>query len=213
MYQLTRVIVPSCLLALTACGGNAEGQPHGPATDDIATFAENVPDAPTMGTIGPVHYGFSPESLTRAEIQLELPPRFDSTVWATKLFSAERAPLLGGGSCRYGGSPAAQTCTAEKEDGLALALLERPIADYRGNFASGGIPASALRPDMLAGASGFCFTISAAGDGTDYCYYAVSERTLLVSRRFSERGAPDEPAFAEVLESLRIPPEPGERTS
>ena len=186
------------------------GQPETLATPEMAKFVELSPDVPTMGSIGSVRYGFAPERLTRAEIQIELPPRYSSSVWATKLFSAERAPLLGANSCHYGGA-GAQTCTAEREEGLALALLERPIADYRETFLGNGIPESALSRDTLAGATGFCFAAVVTGGGMDYCYYGVNERTLLVARRFSERGAPDDPALGEVLDNLHIPPEPGKR--
>ena len=189
-------------MMVTACGSQGT---TAVSPDTLMTSAgEPSPDVPTFGQLGPVRYGFAPQRLKRAEIELGLPPLFDESTWAMKFLPIDRAERLGRDECSYG-SEQAQTCTAEAERGLALALLERPIADYRRGFLENGIPARALHTDSLNGASGFCFTSNDRGSGNDWCYYSVAERTLLVARRYAARGAPVDPDLGEVLNTLRIP--------
>lgn len=194
------------MILLAACGQDRSGEPR-PSTDQGAASSPAAPseDAPSIGHVGPIAYGFDPQRLTRAEIQLDLPPDYDTTVWATKLILVERAERLGEESCHYGASGRTQACTAQQEDGLALALLERPIADYRRSFVNAEIPEGDLTPEQLAGTSGFAFTAAAEGAGVNYSFFPVGERTLLVARRFSDGERPIDPAIGDVLETLRIP--------
>lgn len=206
MYQLKRLGVGLCLAALAACEDptaapvdELAAAPHTP----LATISRS--NVLTTGSLGPVTYGFAPELLTRAEIQLPLPPAYTMSVWATKLIPISRAAALGEDSCRYGQAEPLQTCTAEKEDGLTIALLERPLADYRAAFVRAG-SGEALQPATLAGSSGFAFLASTQDARATYGFYAVEDRTLLVARQSSGTGGRAlDAAFQEVLESLHLP--------
>ena len=194
-----------CLFLLAACGpaewDETEGTVRAGASGISAPLYE---DTPSLGNVGPVAYGFDPQRLIRAEIQLDLPPGYHSAIWATKLIRVDRAEKLGEDLCRYGESGRTQACTALQEDGLALALLERPIEVYRRSFIDAGIAENELVPRQLAGARGFAFTAKAEGAGITYGFYPVDERTLLVARRFSGGERPIDPAIGEVLETLQI---------
>ena len=159
-----------------------------------------------MGSIGPVQYSYPPQRLTRAEIQIEVPPDHKSSAWATKLVSVDSARLLGEKSCRYGGSHDAQVCSAEMEDGLAMALLDRPIGDYRRTFTQRPALGAKLEPATLARRQGFRYSVAAGKSAVIYAFYPVGERTLLLTRRFSQGGASLDPAIGQVLASLRFPP-------
>ena len=192
---------------LAACGQHGSGEGEHPPNHIAAGIAGSASgDTPSLGHVGPITYGFDPQRLTRAEIQLDVPPAYETAIWATKLIPVERADRLGEESCHYGESGLAQACTAHQEDGLALALLERPIAHYRQSFVEAGVSENELAPDELAGTSGFAFTATAEGSGISYGFFNVDERTLLVARRFSDGEQPIDPAIEQVLETLRVPP-------
>lgn len=210
MCQSSRVSILVCLALVTACG--AQDQPAGREHPDTAAD-ENVAalatppstDLETVGSIGRVVYAFAPERLTRAEIRLDLPPGYDTAVWATKLIPAARAAMLGEEQCRYGSSRLPQTCTAEAEDGLALALLDRPLADYRQKFGQAGLSEATLEPAALADARGFQFTAEDGGTVTTYGFYPAGERVLLVAVRAPTRTIRQDPDIERVLDSLQLP--------
>ena len=204
MYQL-RVFLVSCVAALAACGANRGEQATQDRAGSAAARASPVEDAPTTGSIGPVEYRFAPQRLTRAEIQIEVPPGYKSSAWATKLVPIERARALGEKSCRYGSSSDAQVCSAEMEDGLAMALLDRPIGDYRRAFTEESAQGAKLEPSTRARRQGFKYSVAAGTSAVIYAFYPVGERTLLLARRFSEGGAALDPALGQVLASLRFP--------
>ncbi len=199
-----------CLAFVTACGEQdrqSGAEPvDPPATRNVVQLATPPStDLETFGSIGPVVYAFAPGRLTRAEIQLDLPPAYTTTVWATKMIPVARAALLGEDQCRYGRSQVPQTCTAEAEDGLALALLDRPLADYRRQFVQAGLPELALKPAALADARGFEFTAENGGTVTSYGFYPAGERVLLVTLRGSANSVRNDPDIDRVLASLQLP--------
>ena len=203
MYQL-RVLIVLGVAALSAWGGN-KPEHETKAPGEAASHVTTVEDAPARGSVGPIEYSFAPQILTRTEIQIKVPPGFDHLAWATKLIPLGRASTLGEMSCRYGASGQVQLCSADREDGLAMALLERPIGDYRRQFANDSAQGSKLEPSTLAGHSGFKYSLATAASGVIYGFYPVGERTLLLARRFSAAGAAVDPAIGQVLMSLRFP--------
>lgn len=208
MHQFVRPI--TLILLATACAGCARGEGEAEAVAGekagIATLL--TADAPTLGNIGPVTYAFAPERLTRAEIELAVPPANEATAWATKLIPSGRAARLGERACRYGEQTREQVCTAEKEVGLAMALLERPLADYRRAFAEAGIGVEELAPVSLGGCRGFSFAAEAEGSSITYRFHPAGGRTLLIARQFAGSARQPDADLSAVLESLTLPERP-----
>jgi hypothetical protein len=207
MYQSLRVILPLCLVA-SACDdeGVSEAAQAGDAGGEMPFEAAEDVETDTPASIGPVSYRFAPDRLARAEIQLTVPPDHETRVWATKLIPSERANLLGEERCRYGTAESLQTCTAELEDGLALAMLEHPFAHYRGiqnEPAAAGDEAT--RPTVLAGTQGFELTELEDSVRLTYAFYPAGERTLLVTQRSSPGARSPDPAILDVLDSVQFP--------
>ncbi len=211
MHQSVRWILLPFLASLAAACEQGSGAAVAAADEGTGITALPTADAPSIGSIGPVRYDFAPERMTRAEIELAVPPAYEATIWATKLILNRRAALLGERDCRYdqsaGDDPSTreEICTAEQEDGLALALLERPLADYRAAFTEAGIEGRDLPPVSLAGCEGFSFAAEEEGADTVYRFLPVGERTLLIAQQFSDEEFEPDGALADVMDSLRLP--------
>ena len=172
------------------------------ATQENAAAREaGEPAFESVARVGPLRFGYDRTALTLAELQIEVPPGYDDPVWAVKLIPADRARLLGEEGCRYGQSGLEETCNARDEPGLVLALLERPLADYRQAFAAQDLN-DALAPARIDGAQGFSFTSQAEGSGVEYRFVAVDQRTLLVARRFSAGQQAGAEAIDAVIASV-----------
>ena len=197
------ILLLGCLLVPAAC--REEPAPAALADPPPANIAPSP--APTIGSIGPIEYRFDPQRVSRAELQLAIPPGFTTTVWGIKLIPADRASELGENRCRYGKVEKLQACTVEEEDGLAMALLERPIADYRAAFAEAGIHEADLQASVISDRQGFRFTTPERIARTTYGFYPAGERTLLLAKRFSPGREELDPAIADALDSLRFPPQ------
>ncbi len=198
-------LIPLILLAvLSGCGETNVPRAEEPGNARSALLASAVPDAPTIGSIGPVTYGFAPEQLTLTEIELSLPPGYDKQVWATKLIPIERTASLGEKRCRYE-MPDSETCTADKEDGLAMAMLERPLAYYRAEFAETDGNRSKIVRIQLGDCTGFGVASGNATTGVVYSFHPVGERTLLLARRFSDGHLESDPALRAVSNSIHFP--------
>ena len=203
MYQSAKAFVISSFACLCACSDESQGNPAVSPTEQ--TFESATPaagDAPSMGQIGQVRFGYDPNRLIRAEVQVKLPPDFREKVWATKLIPVDRAMRLGEETCRYGRSGSDEVCTAEAEDGLAMALLERQIGDYRRALLDSGVPEDELGADMIAAVEGFSFTAQADGSRMQYRFFPVEERTLLLALTYSGGQMSADPAIADVLETI-----------
>ena len=199
MHQLKALSCAPVLLILCACGGSGTSE----AGDELQTNGQEVSEGPVMAdrTLGPIEYSFDESQLTLTEVVLALPPDYENTAFASKLIPEERAQMLGTEQCSYGQSGLTTACDAEKEAGLALSLLERPIEEYREAFAERGIK-EALKPSSLGGAAGFAFTAQAEGSGTEYRFLSVDEQTLLLARTFRSGQDQDAAAIEEVIASL-----------
>jgi len=154
-------------------------------------------------TFGPVHYQYNPGELTKAEVLVEVPPDYDDEVWSVKLIPASRAALLGQDRCRYGQSGRTENCVAENETGLILALLERPLADYRDAFVDEGLD-DELSPASLDGISGFGFVAEAEGSGVEYRFLPLEDRTVLVARQFAAGHDEGREAIEQVIRDIAL---------
>ncbi|RKF21940.1 hypothetical protein D6851_07975 [Altericroceibacterium spongiae] len=206
MKPFPRAVCIGVCLAVSAC--NSESQNIGTQTnsdkDNIAGVSD-LAGRPDMGfgTIGPVTYKFDRQRLVPAEIEIPVPPAYDESIWGIKLLPASRAAMLGNENCIYGNSRQTQLCDAEHEIGLEMAMLERPLPFYRDAFTSATIPEDELRRTNLMGQTGFAFTASAEGSGTEYRFIPVDGRTLLIARRFSRTNDAGSRAIAETIRSLK----------
>lgn len=204
MYHNCPILLalPAALL-LSACDGRGGGQnaerPADPAEDS------SIQPEPKLhtGTLQNVSFRFDPAVLVRTEIELRIPPSFDRERWATKLVPHVRAAQLGKDRCSYGTDDNDQTCTAKAEIGVALALLERPIDDYRAAFAGAGASYT-LQPVEIGGMSGFAYLSQTGNRGTEYSFLPTEDRTLLISRRFDGGLPENDAAISAVIASIRI---------
>lgn len=135
-------------------------------------------------TLGPLAYEFDNSALTAADVDVRIPPDYQTVQSATKLIPEDRARSLGEDSCTYGQSGRVSECNAEQEIGLALALLPRPIDEYRQAFE--GEMSDGLDRVELDGINGFSFTAQAEGAGTEYHFFGIDQQTLLLARTFDE---------------------------
>ena len=191
---------------MCACSEDAQTDNADRSSNALAQMQPTDPeDAPTRGQIGQVQYGFDPRHLTRAEVQLPIPLDFKDTVWATKLIPRERADALGGKTCHYGTSAPFDVCTAESEDGLTMALLERPIGDYRRALLDRDVSPDELVPDRIADTDGFSFSTQFDHQNMRYRYFPIGDRTLLLATRADQPQATRDPAIAQVLANLVLP--------
>lgn len=200
-----RLLALAALVCLAGCERPPDGEAANPAAPSEADHVIEAPgDALTTGHLGAVEYSFDSARLVRAEIQLGLPPDYERAVWAIKLIPIAHAQRLGEKSCHYGPSTEPETCTAENAEGLSMALLERPIEDYRETFLGAGTPESDLHAIEHAGAHGFSFAGGATSGRVEYIFLPVEERTLLLALHFSREEGSSDPALDEVLLNLKI---------
>jgi len=194
----------ACLgAALAGCG---EPAPRGGPAERASqagpeTRASTDPEPMADFHLGPLRIEYDSTRLTLAELAIDLPPGYEDEAAVVKLIPVERASVLGQETCRYGQSGNAQPCNAEDEAGLVLALLERPLADYRQAFAAQDLE-DALGPARIDGAQGFSFTAQAEGSGIEYRFVPVQERTLLVARQFAGEQEGGAEAMRQVIASV-----------
>jgi len=192
--RLLLKLCPALLLAGCDSGSEGGGQAG------IAA-SSTPPHGGVDVTIGSVRYSYDPRQLTAAEVLLVMPPSRDEQIWVTKLIPASRAAALGQDSCVYTLSGKTETCTTQKEPGLMLALLERPLEDYRQAFLKEGLGAR-LAGAQLDDSRGFSFTEQADGARTEYMFLPVNERTLLVAQQFVPEDSQGTEAIQHVIRTL-----------
>ncbi|KLI63226.1 hypothetical protein AAV99_11155 [Aurantiacibacter marinus] len=182
------------MLILAACGSDpVADQPGTPAGVQSSTNLSN-------GALGTVRYKYDPAALTRAEVDLVLPPDFEQTVFAIKFIPAPLASRLGGAYCSFGRVAQGQECTARSEIGFAIALLERPIADYTTALAQASPSIATLEPVMVDGQEGMSFVLDSEFAHTRYTYLPSGGRTLLLVDRYTDGGID---AGTEALDQVR----------
>ncbi|AKH42021.1 hypothetical protein FHS61_002446 [Altererythrobacter atlanticus] len=204
MLRIGLLLPLSLGLVIAGCGGS--GTEDVPPEDfgDISLPDPSVEEETGYGTIGPVSYSFDDSRLTRAEVELPIPPDYKTRVWAIKLIPTERADMLGKIACRYGDSTKDQECNVADEAGLALAMLERPITDYRDSFAQNGFGEEQLGSTEIAGQVGFAYNTEENGRPTEYRFVPVSGRTLMLMRQAGPGLGRASKAITAVVSGLRV---------
>ena len=201
MYQARIPCLLVALVSFAACSSSAEEDKSGSA-QATPSFVSSAAQTPSRhASLGPIEYDFDPMQLTRAEIQLPLPPSRAETAFAVKLIPQEAFENLGTMGCSYGISIDNVECTAEEEVGVALAMLERPIADYRDGFTQAG---EDLQPVRIDGHEGFSWTASEADSGLQYSFVPYQGQTVLVVRRFDRENPRIDKAIQTVIRSVDL---------
>lgn len=135
--------------------------------------------------------------LARVEAQVGIPPNWNREIRGMKLVARDRAELIGKAECMYGLSGQASPCTAEKEAGLAFALVETPYEEMQAQITD-----PAPSPVTVAGREGIRWEIGAEGEGADYTMLPAYTGTILIVRQYRTSGNPDAAAIAQVFDSL-----------
>jgi len=185
MDQTAVLLALSIPVLLTGCNpGEAGGEQGAAPMEQVQADGVDPPigGAKTGATLGPIHYEFDPTQLLMAEVLVRIPPDRDEQVWAAKLIAFQRADMLGQDLCQYEQSGRLEMCDAQKEPGLALALLARPLTDYREAFVRNGLE-DKLSTAELDGSRGFTFTAQAGRSRIEYHFLPLQDRTVLVARR------------------------------
>ena len=166
-------------------------EPGGAEAEQTSALATSGPVGVNLRTarLGPVVYSFDDSRLVPTEVTLALPPAFDDTTFAAKLIPVDRAARLGSAQCRYDADEEMDPCDAALESGVSLALLERPLAEYRAAF--GGAEIEALDDGLMDGSEGFSVEVTEGDRTAKYSFAGVGDRTLLVV----EQSEGDEPAL------------------
>ena len=151
-------------------------------------------------TIGPLRYEYDHRALTLIEMPIMFPIGPQQQAWGSKLVPAARADQLGQPGCVYGDPPRRRTCNARDEGGLVLALLERPIDDYREGFVRAGL-GTQLMPAQLDGAAGFAYNRTRLGTHALYRFIPVGERTLMLAEQ--ELAIEDPAAQVAIAATIR----------
>lgn len=205
MYRVRLLLLALAALPLAACGDSTRDD----AADGrgITIDARGQPPAPARraeARLGPVRYSFDTSRLTLAEVMLALPPVYEELSWAVKLIPDHRAVMLGSIACDYDGSDGLEMCNSQDEAGLAMALLDRPMADYRSAFEAAGAGDMELSNTTLDGVSGFAFTAAPEDGGRLYRFVPVAGRTFVVARRPGSIADGDREAIDEVIAALDL---------
>ena len=196
----------SVLLALAAVIGACSGESPENDREDSPLVPEqqamaNIAD----GTIGPVAYSYDSSVLTRAEIQLPLPPTFEETEFAVKFLPRDLVDTLGAARCSYEELDDDDDCTAEQEIGFALAFLERPVEHYGEALIDNLGEDMRVESSEVQGREGFALYTMRNGTMLRYTFLPVDSRTLLLVERTEDTVANGAESLEQVRESLTFP--------
>lgn len=200
MARISGFLSAVLLFGLASCSGDAPPSDN----EDASTLADNSVAGLVDGSLGQVSYRYDPTILTRAEIELPLPPDFSETAFAVKFLPSSMTGNIGFGGCSYGTALDASSCTADREVGLALALLERPLSHYRDRLEKSALASSLSNDASLGDVRGF--VVSRHSDNTTthlrYVFVPLGDRTLLAVERTEDGIVEGEQALAAVRASI-----------
>ena len=204
MYQSRLWIGLVGVAILAACSSESgdsttRGNASGVMTSDPETAA--TMDPMRQARLGPVSYRFDPEILARAEVQIPIPPAYEDTAFAIKLIPRRLLDNPAAPLCTYSGEEEQRECSAEEETGVAIAILERPLADYRVGFAGMG---GELSPIEIDGHDGFAYSDSEHEGDVQYQFVPLGERSLMVARSFDANDAQATTAIRAVIRSIDL---------
>ena len=200
------VVLLTAAAALTGCADSGErssAQSHdfAAASDALTgTRSENL----QTDTIGPIAFSFDRNALIETEIEMTLPPLHDDTVFAIKLVPRDAVTQPASAQCAYAPSDQRKACPADEEVGLTLALLERPLSDYRRAFRLADVEPSAITGAQLDGKNGFSYRESDGEGVVEYSFIPQDMRTLVIVQRSNSDRASDALAMQRVIGSLRL---------
>ncbi|GGD48514.1 hypothetical protein GRI62_08000 [Erythrobacter arachoides] len=196
MHQFVKSAVGATVMVLTA-GCEQSGDDTDRAAMPLAT--QTAGESTRNARLGPIAYTFDNTQLVPTEVTLGIPPGYEAKAFASKLIPVDRAQNLGTEQCRYDAREEPVPCDASRESGLALALLERPIIEYRAAFDDADILPAMLEDVRLDGSEGFTYLAQKPdGSGIQYSFLDVDERTMLLVRYYE--GA--EPALEEEVSAV-----------
>jgi len=194
--------MPALALAVAACDDTPDQRSDAGETTTPAPISSSANLA--QGTLGTVHYSYDPATLTRAEVDLALPPQFEHTVFAIKFIPTSLAAKLGEDACSFGSMSDGHSCSANVEVGFALALLERPLADYTTALARATPAQGALESVSVNGHEGMSFVHQSAHTTTRYTFLPANGRTLLLADRFTDGIDTGREALEQVRASIQF---------
>lgn len=198
------VLAPIALGGCADSGGqDVDRYAHGPnrASLEASELATNREE---RDFIGGIEYAFDRELLTQADVLISIPPLHETEIFARKLFPRAALGKLGSPGCEFAEDTNGGDCQASDEIGLTMALLERPIADYRAAFRAAGIPQDRITGARLQGQKGFSYREDDGASQVEYHFLAKGMRTFLVIER-QDRSTPDNAmALRRVLSSIRL---------
>ncbi len=158
----------------------------------------------SAGTLGTVRYRYDPSALTRAEVDLALPPDFEQSVFAIKFIPAGYSNNLGGGDCSFGSLDDGQSCTARAEIGFAIALLERPLSHYTTALARATPAMARLEPVVVDEQEGMSFVYDEGQTQTRYTFLPIDNRTFLLVDRYTDGVTQGADALDQVRQSIHF---------
>lgn len=205
MCQFRAISAVVLALFIVACDSDLGTEPtvaDPTAADPTATAVDGIPSNLSDGTLGTVRYQYDASALTRAEVDLALPPDFDQTVFAIKFIPASLTSQLGEAECSFGSLDEGKECSATAEVGFAIALLERPMADYTTALAQATPSIPRLEPVVVDGHEGMSFVYEAGPTKTRYTFLPADSRTLLLVDRFSDGVELEALALEQVRASI-----------
>lgn len=210
MYKVRTVTLVFALFGLGGCGDGTviNVPPTSQSTEAPAGTPTLVPETASMstGNLAHVTYHYDPHVLARAETEIALPPSFAETVFAIKFIPRSLIPGLGSSQCSFGGNESMTQCTADREIGFALALLDRPVEHYTTAIARTPGDLSAFEPVQLHGVQGFTTRRTTANATTSYTFLPTRGRTMLLIDRTNTAVDAGTEALAQVRDSITFQP-------
>lgn len=174
---------------------NQAGEPNESAEGNEARQDASLRSA----EIGPLTLRYDPAKLVQTDAEIGIPPDWRNEIPGMKLIARDRLELMDTAECMYGQRGAATLCEAEKEAGLAFALVDTPYETL-----SARITDPAPSQVTVAGREGIVWEIGAEGEGAVYTLLPAGERTLLIVNQYRNSGNPDEAAIRQVMNSLSL---------
>jgi len=182
--RIIYTLAPALAIALASCGGPDE-QSAQPA-DEVSPATSANPASLAADTLGTIRYSYDPAALTRAEVDLAVPPDFEQSVFAIKFIPTPLVTNLGEQACSFGSIGDGHACLADLEIGFALALLDRPLSHYILALELAAPAQGTLEPVTVGEHEGMAFVHQSEHTTTRYTFLPAGGRTLLLADRYTD---------------------------
>lgn len=149
--------------------------------------------------LGNYSFRYSADKFVVRTIMQHLPPdNSDPPDSVVKLIPRERVDLLGREECMYGLRGIVELCTAQKEDGIGIAVISESLASIEAK-----LDPTVTDPVEVAGRQGIRYAIGAEGFGGTYYFIPLGEyRTAVVYRTYSPQTLVTENDLQRVLSTI-----------